>query len=60
MNKYWYEFKLRGLSLGAQPKDFVDANANHGRHGAVAYNRQLTDKEIEEYELTPIDLKEEQ
>ncbi|MBK1611691.1 hypothetical protein JCR31_28015 [Bacillus cereus] len=54
---HWYEFRLRGLSLGAQPKDFVDVNHEHGRFGAVAYNRELTEEEIERYELTKIDVR---
>lgn len=56
--KYWYEFRLRGLSPGAQPKGFVDADASYGRFGAVAYDRPLTDAEIEGYELNVIKGKE--
>lgn len=55
MNKYWYEYRLRGLSLGCQPKGFVDSNADHGRFGSVAYSRKLTEEEIEEYELNPLE-----
>ncbi|WP_235190051.1 hypothetical protein [Bacillus gaemokensis] len=55
---YWYEYRLRGFSLGCQPKDFVDVNHEHGRFGAVAYNRELTDEEVERYELTKIEPKE--
>ena len=57
--KYWYEYKLRGFSVGCQPKGFVDKDLSTGRYGAVAYDRPLTDHEIEEYELKPIGRKEE-
>ncbi|HFK1435042.1 TPA: hypothetical protein ACGXNJ_005196 [Bacillus cereus] len=55
--KYWYEYRLRGCSLGAQPKDFVDVNHEHGKFGAVAYNRALTNEEVENYELIKIDVR---
>lgn len=56
MNKelHWYEYIFRGFSLGCQPKGFVDRDEGFGRFGAVAYDRPLTDKEVEEYELKPI------
>lgn len=56
MKKYWYEYRLRGFSLGCQPKDFVDVDNAHGKWGAVAYNRELTDEEVNEYELNKIEL----
>lgn len=55
MEKYWYEYRLRGLSLGAQPKGFVDSDDIYGRFGAVAYDRPLTEKEVNDYELRVID-----
>ncbi|HDR8453906.1 TPA: hypothetical protein QC364_000696 [Bacillus cereus] len=55
MKKYWYEYRLRGLSLGAQPKGFVDSDDTYGRFGAVAYDRPLTEKEVSDYELRVID-----
>lgn len=51
---YWYEYKHRGFSLGCQPSGFIDRNENLGRFGWIAYNRALTDKELEEYELIAI------
>lgn len=51
---YWYKFRLRGLSIGCQPKDFVDHDHTIGRFGAVAYNRKLSDQEIDAYELDPM------
>lgn len=52
--KYWYELTLRGISPGCQPTGFIDKNFEYGQYGAIAYNRELTLKEINEYELTPI------
>jgi hypothetical protein len=48
---YWYEFIRRGLSLGCQPRGFVDHNESKGTFGWVAYDRELTDKETSDYEL---------
>ncbi len=53
MKKYWYELIYRGISPGCQPKGFIDVNHNKGKWGIVAYNRELTQKEITEYELRP-------
>ncbi len=53
--RYWYEYRLRGFSLGCQPKGFVETDSSLGRHGAVAYDRPLTKQEIDEYELNPIE-----
>jgi len=61
MKVYWYELVYRGISPGCFPsKDCVATEHNHtnykGRkYGAVAYNRQLTEKEIKSYELNPIE-----
>lgn len=48
---YWYEYLYRGLSIGCQPKGFVDHKDNVGRFGIVAYDRPLTAEEMAEYEL---------
>jgi hypothetical protein len=53
-NLYWYEYRLRGFSPGCQPKGHIQVDHSKGRHGIIAYNRQLTDTEIEEYELIPL------
>jgi hypothetical protein len=50
-NKYWYELLLRGISPGCQPKDFIDTDHSKGKYGIVAYNRQLTKQELNEYEM---------
>lgn len=52
-NIFWYEYRLRGFSLGCQPKGHIDVKHNVGRHGIIAYNRQLTQSELDEYELIP-------
>lgn len=48
---YWYEMTKRPVSIGCQPRGFVDINDNHGKWGIVAYNRELTQKELDEYEM---------
>jgi hypothetical protein len=54
---YWYKYRLRGLSPGCQPDDFIDHDGSVGKFGAVAYDRELTRKEVEGYELEPMELK---
>jgi len=51
---YWYEFKHRGLSPGCQPRGFVEHKEELGRFGHISYGRQLTDKEITDYELKEV------
>ena len=53
-NVYWYEFKHRGLSPGCQPRGFVEHKEELGRFGHISYGRQLTDKEITDYELKEV------
>lgn len=48
---YWYTYRLRGFSIGCQPSGFIKHDDSIGRHGAVAYDRELTEEEISEYEL---------
>lgn len=50
-NIYWYSYRLRGFSLGYQPSGHIKHNDSIGRHGIVAYDRPLTEKEINAYEL---------
>ena len=50
-NLYWYEFWLRGFSLGCQPRGYIEVNHNKGRWGIIAYDRKLSDKECEDYDL---------
>ena len=51
---YWYEYRLRGYSLGCQPKGVVMVDHDHGKYGAIAYKEPLTQKQIDEYELNPL------
>jgi hypothetical protein len=48
---FWYAYRLRGFSLGCQPKDFVAQDESIGNFGGVAYHRPLTKKELDEFEL---------
>lgn len=51
---YRYGMRLRGFSIGCQPKDgFLDREDDEsGRYyDILIYDRQLTDKELEDYEL---------
>lgn len=52
--RHWYKYRLSGLSPGCQPKDFVSHDVQIGRFGAVAYDRELTEEEIQAYELEPV------
>lgn len=48
---YWYTYRLRGFSLGCQPKDFAWQDSSIGKFGAIIYERELTKKEMSDYEL---------
>lgn len=48
---FWYELLFRGISPGCQPKGFIDSDNNRGKFGIVAYNRQLTESELKDYEM---------
>ena len=51
---YKYGMRLRGFSIGCQPsKGFVDAMPDEsGKYwDFLIYNRKLTDKEVDDYEL---------
>jgi hypothetical protein len=52
--RHWYKYKFRGLSIGYQPKDFVSYDMQIGKFGAVTYDRELTEEEIQAYELEPV------
>lgn len=51
--EYRYGMRLRGFSIGCQPKEGLDhAEDGIGRYyNILVYNRRLTEKELEEYEL---------
>lgn len=48
---YWYEMRLRPMGIGCQPKGIVEFNENKGNWGIVAYDRKLTEKELNDYDL---------
>lgn len=51
MKIYYYEMLLRPFSPGAQPSGVVAHNSDLGRWGVIGYTRELTEKEISDYEL---------
>lgn len=54
MAEYKYGMRLRGYSIGCQPKDgFIERSDDPtGRYyDILTYDRLLTDKELEDYEL---------
>ena len=50
-----YGMRLRGFAPGCQPKEgfllAADDNAFGKYHDLLVYNRKLTDKEVDDYEL---------
>lgn len=50
---YKYGMRLRGFSIGCQPKGVIERMDDpSGRYyDILAYDRQLTEKELEDYEL---------
>lgn len=55
---FWYELKNRPVSIGTQPTGFEEVDHDKGSWGIVAYKEPLTQKDIDEYELKPFDMKE--
>lgn len=51
--EYKYYLNARPADIGAVPKGFirVDTDDKGGRYGAIYYDRQLSDKEVQQYEL---------
>ena len=49
--KYWYEMRQRPVNLGCQPKGFVDRDPDKGRWGLVAYEWELTEKELNDFAM---------
>ncbi|MNH75572.1 hypothetical protein D3C73_278160 [compost metagenome] len=49
---YWYEMRLRPVSIGCQPSDFVKVEHNKGNHGIVAYDRPLKENELIDYDMS--------
>ena len=54
MKTYTYGMKLRGFSIGCQPKEgFVERRDDISGlyYDVIVYNRKLTSKELDDYEL---------
>ena len=53
---YVYGMRLRGFSPGCQPMDGLGSvmKGNEKYYNILIYNRELTDKEIRDYELDRI------
>ena len=53
MKKYKYGMRLRGFSIGCQPKGVLyREDDNTGKyHDIIVYDRKLTEKELSDYEL---------
>lgn len=53
MELYWYGMRLRGYSMGAQPKGVYVRRDDPRRkyHDLIAYERELTADECRDYEL---------
>lgn len=64
MNIYAYGLRARPLGIGTVPRDFCGFDARYRneteriRHGVVFYMRQLTAKEIDDFELQIVDITE--
>ena len=46
-----YTYRTRGFSIGCQPKVFIKFEEGEHEFETIYYDRKLTKKEIEEYEL---------
>lgn len=53
MKKYIYGMRLRGCSIGTQPKGFeiIENTIEDKYYDLLAYKEPLSDEEIEKYEL---------
>lgn len=54
MTRFMYGMRLRGFSIGCQPMDgFVDRRDDTSGlyHDILVYDRKLTQKEMDDYEL---------
>lgn len=63
MKKYVYGMRMRGFSIGCQPKEgFIERRDSPAKnfYDIIVYSRLLTEQEVEEYELTFIGWEEEQ
>ena len=64
MSIYAYGLRARPLGIGTVPRDFCGFDARYRneaeriRHGVVFYARQLTAKEVADFELIIVDINE--
>ena len=49
-----YEPRLRPVDIGTVPKDGFLGRREGGKWGRAAYDRPLSEKELNQYELTPV------
>lgn len=55
--KHYYGMKYRSVAPGAQPKGMIDWSEGTGRyHAVIVYDRELTQKELDDYELEEVDM----
>ena len=56
MKLYRYGMRLRGFSIGCQPREgLIECEKSSEYHDELIYDRKLTEEEIEEYELEYIE-----
>ena len=49
---YLYGMRLRGFSIGCQPKEgFEEAREDKNYWNVLVYNRELTKEEVKQYDL---------
>ena len=62
MNIYAYGLRARPLDIGTVPRDYCGFDTSYRneaeriRHGVVFYMRQLTAKEVSDFELQIVDI----
>lgn len=54
---YKYTYRTRGFSIGCQPRGFVKVEQEEHKFETIYYNRELTKKEIKQYELIDLNKK---
>ena len=52
--EYRYGMRLRGFSIGCQPKGVVRREDSDKYWDIIVYDRPLTEEEIRHYSLTPL------
>lgn len=52
--EYRYGMRLRGFSIGCQPKGVIRREDSDKYWDIIVYDRPLTEEEIRHYSLTPL------